>query len=252
MVIERSMGKAVAGSTGEKQGLVLPVHAAIIMDGNGRWAEERGLRRLEGHRAGTENLRRIVRTFDEYRVPYLTLYAFSTENWRRPEEEVDGLMALLQDAIRREARSLHQQNVRLRHMGRLDRISSDLRQAISDALELTKENTGLTLRLAFDYGGREELLHAVQQVIQDGVAPEQVTEELFRGYLYTADLPDPDLIIRTAGEERLSNFLLWQSAYSEYYFTPCYWPDFDEAEVEKALAAFSQRKRRFGGLEVKS
>ena len=195
-----------------------------------------------------ESLRRVVRAIGSHGIPYLTIYAFSTENWSRPAEEVEGLMEILREAITHETENLHQENVRIRHIGRMDRISQGLQEAIAQAIELTKSNTGLTLGVAFDYGGREELLHAYQRMLEDGVTPEQMTEEVLRRYLYTHDFPDPDLLIRTAGEERLSNFLLWQSAYSEYYSTPSYWPDFHEAEVEKALQAFSQRKRRFGGL----
>ena len=248
VIVELRMEHSVIQSKEETSNLTIPVHVAIIMDGNGRWAEERGLPRIQGHRAGVDNLQRVIRAFGQYGVSYLTLYAFSTENWRRPEEEVDGLMNLLKDAIRREARSLHQQNCRLRHIGRLDRISPDLRNAIHEALDLTKENTGLNLGIAFDYGGREELLLAIQRLVEEGTHPDQISEELLRQHLYTKDLPDPDLIIRTAGEERLSNFLLWQSAYSELYFTSGYWPDFNEEEVTKALVAFSQRRRRFGAL----
>ncbi len=230
----------------------LPTHVGIIMDGNGRWAESKVLPRLAGHRAGADNLPRVARAFGAQGIPYLTVYAFSTENWSRPQLEVQGLMELLRETLSRPdfLESLHKENIRLSHIGRLDRLTADLRKAISNVLERTKDNTGLTLTVAFDYGGREELLQAYRAMMQEGIPTEGVNEETLRRYLYTADLPDPDLIIRTGGEERLSNFLLWQSAYSEYYTTPCYWPDFDEAEVKKALQAYSQRQRRFGGLRV--
>lgn len=230
--------------------LQIPVHVAIIMDGNGRWARERGLPRLAGHRAGTENIRRVIKAFANYKVKYLTLYAFSTENWSRPYEEVSGLMDILGAVVRREAQKLHEQGVRIKHLGRLDRLAPELKQGICEALELTKNNTGLTLCVAFDYGGRAEILDAVKRMLAQGLSPDQMTEEVFGRYLYSTDTPDPDLIIRTGGELRISNFLLWQSAYSEYYSTLTAWPDFNEEEVHKALLDFSQRQRRFGKVPV--
>lgn len=229
---------------------LIPQHVAIIMDGNGRWARQRNLPRLEGHRAGTENVRRVVQAFAQRGVRYLTLYAFSTENWSRPKEEVQGLMELLEATIQREGKALHKEKVRIRHLGRLDRLPPSLQQAIQDVLALTQHNEGLTLSVALDYGGRDEIVSAVRRILQDGIPPERVDEVLFARYLYTADLPDPDLLIRTAAEQRLSNFLLWQSAYSEFYFTPTFWPDFDEQEVARALEAYAQRQRRFGGLPL--
>ncbi len=226
----------------------LPRHVAIIMDGNGRWATTRGKPRLEGHRVGTENVRRIIQTFARHETRFLTLYAFSTENWARPEEEVNGLIGILQEVIGSEAEELHRRNVRIRHLGRLDRFSAELRKAVLDSLELTKDNTGITLSVAFDYGGRAEIVDAVRHIVADGLATDEITDDVFRRYLYTADLPDPDLIIRTAGEMRMSNFLLWQSAYAEYYATPVLWPDFDEEQVRQALEAYSRRQRRFGGV----
>jgi undecaprenyl diphosphate synthase len=226
----------------------LPQHVAIIMDGNGRWAQQRHLPRLAGHRAGVENLRRVVECFVEWGVPYLTIYAFSTENWTRPPEEVQGLMQLLQEALERETLELHRQGVRIRHLGSLEGIDPQLQRAICDALKLTERNTRLTLSVAFNYGGRAEILQAVRRVLQDGVPPEALDEARFKSYLFTHDLPDPDLIIRTAGEMRLSNFLLWQAAYAEFYSVPTYWPDFGPAEIEEAFRAYSQRQRRFGGL----
>jgi len=226
----------------------LPTHVAIIMDGNGRWAQERGLPRYEGHRAGTKNIRPVIERFAQYGIPYLTLFAFSTENWNRPKEEVRALLRLLSQAVRREARRLGAAGIRLRHLGRLDGLPPRLQQQVREAIELTKDNERMTVNVAFNYGGRAEILDAVRRLIAEGVPPEEIDEERFSAYLYSAGLPDPDLIIRTAGEMRLSNFLLWQGAYAEYYATPVYWPDFGPAEVDKALLAFSRRQRRFGTI----
>ena len=226
----------------------IPTHVAIIMDGNGRWAKQRDLPRLAGHRAGTENIRSVVRCFAEHEVRYLTLFAFSTENWHRPQEEIQGLMDILGEVIDRETQNLHDEGVRLVHLGRLDGFSPQLQQKIKHAISLTQENTRMTLGVAADYGGRAEIEDAVKRIISDGLSPESITESLFSSYLYTAGLPDPDLIIRTGGEMRISNFLLWQAAYSEYYFTPTLWPDFGREDIEGALIAYSQRERRFGGI----
>ncbi len=228
----------------------LPNHVAIIMDGNGRWAAKRGLPRLVGHRAGTDNVRRVVEGFDRHQVKYLTLYAFSTENWRRPGVEVSGLLRLLAGMIDRETKALHEKNVRLSHLGRLDELSPELQDQVHKALELTKNNTGMKLSIAFDYGGRAEILEAVRRIVKDRVPSEDITESLFSSYLYTVDVPEPDLIIRTGGEMRMSNFLIWQAAYSEFYSTPTLWPDFGDKEIEKALVAYSRRERRFGGLKA--
>jgi undecaprenyl diphosphate synthase len=216
------------------------------MDGNGRWAVKRGLSRSDGHRAGTENVRRAIEAFAQAGVGYLTLYAFSTENWERPTDEVDALISIFQDVIGPESEKLHRQGVRIRHLGSLQRLPGDLRTAIETSIALTSGNDRLTLCVAFNYGARAEILDAVRQMIADGVDPADVDESSFASYLYTSDLPDPDLIIRTAGEMRLSNFLLWQAAYAEYYSTAALWPDFDEVEVEKALNAYSRRRRKFG------
>ena len=224
----------------------LPAHVAIIMDGNGRWAAERGQPRSEGHRAGTENIRRVIESFVEHGIKYLTVFAFSTENWSRPENEVNTLLELLGEAIREETLQLHERGVRIRHLGRLDRLAPVLRDAIRSSVELTRDNSLLTLNVAFDYGGRAEILDAVKGVVADGLKVEDVSEDVFRRYLYSGDMPDPDLIIRTAGEMRLSNFLLWQAAYAEYYVTDKLWPDFDEDEIVRALDAYGQRQRRFG------
>ena len=218
------------------------------MDGNGRWAKERGLSRQAGHRAGTENIRRIIRYLGERGVPYLTLYAFSTENWARPRPEVRALMQLVARVIKREIKELHERGVRLVHLGRLDNLAPSLRRQVLDAIDLTKGNTEMTVAIAFDYGGRAELVDAVRRIIVDGLSPDQVDEEMISSYLYTAGMPDPDLVIRTAGEMRLSNFLIWQAAYAEYYSTPTYWPDFGPENIEEALRAYAGRERRFGGL----
>jgi undecaprenyl diphosphate synthase len=216
----------------------IPTHIAIIMDGNGRWALSRGLPRLAGHRAGTENLRRVIEACIEFGIRYLTLYAFSTENWGRPLEEVQGLMRILEDVIDRELQELHDQGVQLRHMGRLDQLSPMLRQKVLDAVEYTKDNQRLILNVAFNYGGRDEIVCAIQHMIEDGVKADDVTDDLISKYLFTAGVPDPDVIIRTSGELRGSNFLLWQGAYSEWYFTSTYWPDFDKEELRKALIEY--------------
>lgn len=225
----------------------IPNHVAIIMDGNGRWAKERGLPRLKGHRAGTDNIRRVIETFAQYQVKYLTLYAFSTENWERPQREIRGLMQILSRVIKRETKNLHENGVKICHLGRLDRLSDKLQQQIQSAIDLTKNNTRMTLSVALDYGGRAEIIDVVKYIIREGIDPNKIDENLFSKYLYSAGLPDPDLIIRTAGEMRLSNFLLWQSAYSEFYTTPVTWPEFDEEEIRKALLAYSKRERIFGG-----
>ena len=225
-----------------------PRHVAIIMDGNGRWAAERGLSRLEGHEAGTRNLRTVVQAMYIAGVEFLTLFAFSTENWRRPNGEVEGLFALLRSVIGQETEELHRRNVRIRHMGARRQLPPDVADAIEDAVALTAGNTGLELCVALNYGGRAEIVEAVRRIVAAGAVPEDVTEELVRANLCLPDVPDPDLVIRTAGEQRLSNFLIWQAAYSEYYQTSAYWPDFDGAEVEQALAEYRRRSRRFGAL----
>jgi undecaprenyl diphosphate synthase len=227
----------------------IPTHVAIIMDGNGRWAAKRSLPRNEGHRAGVENMRRVLEGAVEFGVKVMTLYAFSTENWGRPEDEVRGLLGIFEEVIAREVTELHKNGVRLRHLGTLAGISDKFKEAVRNAIELTKNNDRITLNIAFNYGGRAEILDAIRKILADHVPPDQIDEALFSRYLYTAGLPDPDLIVRTAGEMRLSNFLIWQAAYAEYYSTPTYWPDFDKQELYQALLAFSQRQRRFGKLE---
>ena len=224
----------------------VPQHVAMIMDGNGRWALQRGLPRLAGHKAGTENLRRVIRASVEFGVKYLTIYAFSTENWGRPPEEVKGLMYILEDVIDRELNELHKEGVQLRHIGRLEQLSPKLQQKVLDAIEVTKNNNRLILNIAFNYGGRDEIVQAIQRMMKDGVPPEKVTDDLVGQYLYTVGVPDPDLIIRTSGELRVSNFLIWQAAYSEWYITPTFWPDFDKDEYRRALESFAHRDRRYG------
>lgn len=226
----------------------IPTHVGIIMDGNGRWAKSRGLPRLAGHTAGTENLRRIISASVEFGVKYLTIYAFSTENWGRPEDEVKGLMRILAEVIERELDELNRQGVMLRHLGRLDALDADLRAKVTRAMNLTQTNDRLTLCIAWNYGGRDEIVCAIKRMLKDNVQPETVTETLVNQYLFTAGIPDPDLVIRTSGEMRTSNFLIWQAAYAEWYVTPTYWPDFDKEEYRRALNAFGQRDRRFGRL----
>lgn len=227
----------------------VPTHIAIIMDGNGRWALSRGLPRLAGHRAGTENLRRVIEACIEFGVQYLTIYAFSTENWGRPFEEVQGLMRLLEDVIDRELRELDDQGVQIRHLGRLQDLRPSLRAKVLEAIEFTKDNDALVLCVALNYGGRDEIVCAIKNMIASGVSPQEVTDSLVSKYLFTAGMPDPDLIIRTSGELRGSNFLIWQGAYSEWYFTPTFWPDFDRAELARAIEAYQHRQRRFGKVQ---
>lgn len=224
----------------------IPQHVAMIMDGNGRWAVQRGLPRLAGHKAGTENLRRVIRATVEFGVKYLTIYAFSTENWGRPAEEVQGLMLILQNVIDRELGELHKEGVQLRHIGRLERLDPAIQKKVLNAIELTKNNDRLILNVAFNYGGRDEIVNAIQKIIKDGIPADEVTDDLVNQYLFTAGVPDPDLIIRTSGELRVSNFLIWQAAYSEWYITPTFWPDFDKDEYRRALEDFANRDRRYG------
>jgi undecaprenyl diphosphate synthase len=226
----------------------LPHHVAIIMDGNGRWAEERGLPRLAGHLAGLERARTTIRYLNDNHLKYLTLFGFSTENWSRPQDEVSNILHVFTEIIDQEALAFHEQGIRLRHLGRLAELPPVLQESITQATKLTEDNTGMTFSLAFNYGGRAEILDAVRQIMAQNIPPQDIDEALFSKYLYTADIPDVDLLIRTGGELRLSNFLVWQSVYSEYYFTDVFWPDFDEKEIDKALLAYHQRQRRFGGL----
>jgi undecaprenyl diphosphate synthase len=226
----------------------LPNHVAIVPDGNGRWAQQRNLPRLEGHRAGAENMWTIVKYLNEYPIKYVTLYGFSTENWTRPIDEIQGLFQILENFINQKTPEVHKRGIKLRHIGNIKELPMQLQQAINRAVELTKKNSRITLNVAFNYGGRAEIINAVRCLIADGILPEKVDEKLFANYLYTAGLPDVDLMIRTANELRLSNFLIWQSAYSEYYSTDVLWPDFNKKDIDKALLAYGQRQRRFGGL----
>jgi len=225
-----------------------PQHVAIIMDGNGRWAKKRHLPRFAGHNAGSGNIRPLVKIFANYVVKYLTLEKFSTENWNRPRIEVAGLLSLLARKIDQETQAFHQENIRLVHLGRLDRLSQKLREKVRAAVELTKNNTGLTLCLAFDYGGRDEIVQAARRIADAGIPGDHIDESVFVRYLYSTDIPNPDLVIRTGGESRLSNLLLWQAAYSELYFTPVLWPDFGLKDVEEALSEYKRRQRRFGKI----
>jgi undecaprenyl diphosphate synthase len=226
----------------------IPRHVAIIMDGNGRWAKERGLPRLLGHRAGTDNVRTILYACVEFGIQYLTIYAFSTENWHRPVDEVNGLFGIMAEVIRSETEDLHQNGVCIRHVGRSEGLPPTLVVAIQEATALTRDNRRLVLNVAFNYGGRAELVDAVRRIIGDHIAPEDLNEDTISSYLYTAGQPDPDMIIRTAGEMRLSNFLIWQSAYAEYYTTSTFWPDFDREQLRLALLTYARRQRRFGGV----
>ncbi len=247
-----SVPRTLCGATAVVDAPVAPHgirHLAIIMDGNGRWAKARNLPRLAGHKAGTDNLHRILRACKDQGIRIVTLYAFSTENWNRPRDEVEGLMKLLETSLERELESLHREGVQIRHLGRCDRIPPRLVEKIQAAIERTKNNTALILNVALNYGGRAEIVDAVRRIIADGIQPAEVSEALISRYLYTADLPDPDLIIRTSGEYRVSNFLIWQGAYAEYYITEVCWPDFDERELKRAIEQFTRRERRFGGLK---
>ncbi len=237
---------AASGPQNGARGGSTPRHVAFIMDGNGRWAQDRGLPRIEGHREGVERIRVVLQTLSASGVEFVTVYAFSTENWGRPQDEVEGLMNLFSAVVEEQTRELHEQNVRIVHVGKTANLDPELRGAVQNAQKLTAGNSGITLNVAFDYGGRDEILQAVRRIIRDGLDPDCLDEETFRRYLFTAHSPDPDLIIRTGGEQRISNFLLWQSAYSEYYHTPTLWPDLQPAELEQALEAFRARQRRYG------
>ena len=229
----------------------MPGHVAIIMDGNGRWAERRGLPRKAGHQRGVRNIRRIVELLAQRCVRVVTFYAFSTENWRRPSDEVDSLMAILAEQIEPQTQELHEAGVKLVHLGDMSPLDPALQEAIRKAQHMTQHNVGIRVNIAFNYGGRDEILQAVRRMMEDGVTPEAVDEPMFSRYLYTDGCPDPDLIIRTGGEQRLSNFLIWQAAYSEYYHTPVLWPDLDAEELDHALSAYRQRQRRFGSLDIR-
>ena len=218
------------------------------MDGNGRWAKKRGLQRLLGHREGYKTLRSILLSASELGIKYLTVYAFSAENWRRPKDEVSGLMKLIETAAKDELRTMHRNNVRVQVAGRTDELPDSLRRALEDGIETTRQNTGITFTLAVNYGGRTEIVDAVRRIVEDGVAPEDVTEEAITARMYNPLTPDPDLMIRTAGEMRWSNFLIWQSAYTELFVTDKPWPEFDEIELLKAISTYQTRTRKFGAV----
>ncbi|MDO9087508.1 MAG: isoprenyl transferase [Anaerolineaceae bacterium] len=233
-------------TTSEESPMNIPAHIAIIMDGNGRWAQKRGLPRLAGHRAGTENLREIIKACVEFGIHYLTIYAFSTENWGRPADEVDGLMHILEEVIDQELDELNEQGVQLVHIGRLERLDPVLQEKVEKSIYLTKHNKKLTVCIAWNYGGRDEIVCAIKRIIDDGLKAEEVCDDVVSNYLFTKGIPDPDLIIRTSGEMRISNFLIWQSAYAEWYITPTLWPDFNRDELQKAIINYGQRERRYG------
>ena len=244
--VDKDFKQTMTDGSENKLPTKIPEHVAIIMDGNGRWARSRGLPRMAGHRAGVDNLRRILEAAVEYGIKYLTIYAFSTENWKRPPAEVKGLINILEDVIERELKSLNENGVQLRHIGRLETLKPELQDKVKRAIEITEKNDRLILNVAWNYGGRDEIVCAIKKMISKGIKPEEITESLVDGYLFTSDCPDPDLIIRTSGEMRVSNFLIWQGAYAEWYATTTYWPDFDPEELLKALHVYAQRERRFG------
>ncbi len=239
-----------ANGSPTENGLSVPQHVAIIMDGNGRWAARRGLPRVAGHERGTDNIRRITFAAGELGIKYLTLWAFSTENWRRPADEIQGIMRILGEVIDRETEELHRQGAQLRHIGSLDGLNPELRQSVLDAIDLTRNNDKLVLTLAFNYGGRQEVADAIRSIVASGISPEEITEEVIAKHLYTGDIPDPDLIIRTSGEHRMSNFLLWQAAYAELFFSPVLWPDFGPDELSDAVRDYGRRERRFGHVSA--
>lgn len=227
---------------------IIPKHIGIIMDGNGRWAERRNLPRIMGHKEGIKAVRRTVKAAVKYGIEYLTLYSFSTENWKRPKEEVEFLFSLMEKNLKKEGENLNKNNVKVRFMGRKEELPKNLIEIMDYVENLTKKNTGLNLIFAINYGGRSEIVDCIKRIIENGYKIEDINEDLINKFLYLPDVPEPDLIIRTSGEKRLSNFLIWQSAYSEFYFTPVLWPDFDEKEFLKALIDYQKRKRKFGGI----
>ena len=233
--------------TGEQKFTSFPKHIAIIMDGNRRWAKQHNLSVLEGHRAGAERLRKVIELLGEYRLPYLTVYSFSTENWSRSKTEVQGLFMLVEEILQNKLEELHRNGIKLRHLGRLSELPGSVQKVIKHASDLTQNNRNLTLNFAFNYGGRTEIVDAVRGLVADGMAAAQIDETAVGKYLYTKDTPDVDLVIRTGGETRLSNYLIWQTIYSEIYFTDVLWPDFNSVEIDKALSFYSTKQRRFGG-----
>ena len=226
----------------------LPRHVAIIMDGNGRWARNQHVPRLAGHKKGADSVEEIVDTAIYYGIPYITLFAFSTENWNRPREEIEGIFKLLEENLDNGIRIALEKKIKIHHLGSRDGLPGHIQEKIRKAIDLTNDNSNLNLGLAFNYGSRNELVKAVQHIVKSGINADNIDEALINRNLHTTDFPDPDLLIRTGGERRLSNFLLWQSAYAELYFTPVLWPDFNSKEFERALVDYSRRQRRFGGL----
>ena len=224
----------------------IPRHIAVIMDGNGRWAKKRGMPRLVGHRAGLESLRAVIKACVEFGVKYLTVYAFSTENWGRPQDEVSGLEKLFHEAFTNELLELHKQGVRIIHLGQREGIPADLLKEIDEAVEISKNNDRLVLSVGLNYGSRNEIMHAVRRMVTEGLKPEEITEQKISEYLFTSGIPDPDLVIRTSGEQRLSNFLLDQSAYAEWEFPETLWPDFGKEQLLEAIYEYARRDRRFG------
>ena len=221
-------------------------HIAIIMDGNRRWAKAKFLPSAVGHQKGVESLKKTMRLFDEFGIKYLTVYAFSTENWNRKKEEVDFLMSLLAKTLLNELDEMHRENVKIKFLGNIEKLSDNLIEIVKNAEEKTKNNTGVNLNIAFNYGARDEIVNAVKKIINDKIQPEEITEKLISNYLYTKNMPDPDLLIRTGGDKRISNYLLWQLAYSELYVTDTLWPDFGKESLEEAITEFGKRNRRFG------
>jgi undecaprenyl diphosphate synthase len=244
------MGLLSSAANGADNSHAVPRHVAVVMDGNGRWARRRFMPRFFGHKAGVDSLVRAVNLFADRGVQYLTVYAFSTENWKRPSEEVSGLMGLVLVAVSKYLTKLAGDGVRIRIIGDRDAVSDKLRAAWEQAESLTKDNTRITLSVAFNYGGRWDVVQACRRAVADGLAPEQIDEQALSSRMALAFAPDPDLFIRTGGEMRVSNFLLWQAAYSEFFFTECLWPDFGAAEIDAAISAFAQRDRRFGGIRA--
>ncbi|UVF17432.1 isoprenyl transferase [Microvirga terrae] len=234
----------------------MPTHVAIIMDGNGRWAAQRGLPRFEGHRKGIDAIRRAVRTATDLGIRYLTVYSFSAENWRRPADEVSYLMGLLKRFVRHDLAELHANNIRVRIIGEREGLPSDIRMLLDEAEQLTRSNSGLTLVIAFNYGGRQEIVSAIRalavKVKEGALDPADIDMDAVGATLDTHGIPDPDLVIRTSGEQRVSNFLTWQTAYSEFVFLPCFWPDFDETAFQSAIDEYYRRDRRFGGLSARA
>lgn len=230
----------------------IPQHVAIILDGNGRWAKKKGMPRTYGHTVGAKNVETVCEAANELGIKYVTMYAFSTENWNRPDSEVAALMTLLENYLKNCTKRANKNNMRVRVIGEMNRLSDKFQKQIAKLEKETANNTGLNLTIAINYGSRDEMIRGIQRMISDKdagkISTEEINEELFSGYLDTGDIPDPDLLIRTSGEQRLSNFLLWQLAYSEFYFTDVPWPDFHKEQLEEAIAAYNKRDRRYGGI----